>query len=110
MHDAHEEPRAGFETSDWLGPASCAAAAVGIVAFFSTSSVDFTFGYDTQELHSFGFNFASSMDWWFHVTLIVWFVVGTVAGAIGVRRAARLRPLAWLGAFVNCLAGALLAT
>jgi hypothetical protein len=109
MQDAHDERRAGFEPSDWLGPASCAAAALGAIAFFSTTSVDLSFSYDT-ELRSFGFNFTSNMDWWFHIALVAWLVAGTVAGAVGIRRAARLRPLAWLGAVVNGLAGALLTT
>ncbi len=93
----------------WLGIASCVIAIVAIVAFYATTSVHFSFEWNSEG-SGFGFNFGSSMDWWYHIVLIVLFVAGTVVGVTGGRRGSRgMKAIGWVGAGINAICAFLLA-
>jgi hypothetical protein len=92
----------------WLGPASCAVAVAAFLGFYMTTTVHFDFHYG-DEGSGFGFSFASGMDWWYHITLVLLFVAGAIAGAIAGRSRGPTKYLGLVGAAVNTVCALLLA-
>jgi len=92
----------------WYGPVSCVVGVLGLAAFFATTTFSFDLRVAGSDHSSFGFNFASGMSLWYHVGLVVAFVVGFVVAVLGIRRASRLRVVAWLGLVANAIAAAFL--
>lgn len=83
-------------------------AVVGIVGFYTTTSVHFSVEWES-ELSGFSFNFSSSMEWWYHICLILLFVAGVAIGVAGARRGDRgMRAVGWAGAAVNSVCAVLL--
>lgn len=106
MSTQHERTPTG--RSAWLVGASFVALAVGLVGFFSTTELQWSLQ-TGGEHSSFGFNFASSMDWWQHGVLVAVMTGGAVLGGLGVR-SGRWRALAWLAVVSNAVGAILLAT
>jgi hypothetical protein len=96
--------RRGAGGSAWLG--SIIALVAVIVAFFATTQLTFDLQY-ASEAKSFGFNFSSSMDWWYHLTLLAVLIGGVALGVVATRRG-ESRALAWTGIVLNAIAAALL--
>ncbi len=103
------EPLVNAGRMAWLGPVTCLAVVVGHVAFFSTTTVYLDFRFAGADSASFAFNFASDMDWWYHITLVVWFAAWSTASLVLLRRTERFRALVWAGAILNGLSAVVLA-
>jgi hypothetical protein len=102
-------PQRSFEWRVWLGPVSCALAIAGLVSFFSTTTLNLNASFGGPDNSSFGFSFVSGMDLWFHISVMVLFVVGGALGTVGISRAPRFKALAWFGTMINGLCVVLLA-
>lgn len=94
----------------WPAITSCALAVVALVAFFSTTELHVEFSYAGKDNTSVGVNFSSSMDWWFHISVITSLVVGAALGAVGGRPGRPLRALGWVGFVVDALSAIVLGT
>jgi hypothetical protein len=96
------------ERRAWPTIASCALAVCGLTAFFATTSLNLEFTYGGPDHSSFGFNFQSGMDWWYHFTVIAVLAAGAVLGVLGGLKGRPLRPLAWAAFVVNAIAAVIL--